>query len=115
MSGPGGDTQNSRTMESPDLSKRQAEHHCACTVGAIGTELPSNERNLLHRKSIACVAALALVFLAVSTTYWQPETNVLFSLDPSSEQAIRQREESLAKRLYSAEAKEVKVCRLKFV
>jgi hypothetical protein len=102
-------------MESPDLSERQTGQHCACTVAATGAEFIPSGRNLLPRKSIACVAALALAFLVVSTSNWKPEPNVLFSLDPSSEQAIRQREESLAKRLYSAEAKEVKVCFLTFL
>jgi hypothetical protein len=101
-------------MESPDLSQRQSGQHCTCTVAATGTEITSNHRSLLPRKSIACVAALALAFLVVSTSNWKPEPNVLFSLDLSSEQAIRQREETLAKQLYSAEAKEVKVCRLNF-
>jgi hypothetical protein len=97
-------------MEIPDLSRRQSGQHCTSTVVATGADFTSNDRNLLTRKSIACVAALALAFLVVLTSNWEPETNVLFSLDPSSEQAIRQREESLAKKLYSAEAKEVKVC-----
>ena len=80
-------------------------------VGMAARDLAGPIRNPWRRKAAACAMAFVLALTAVSCVYWKAGSDEIetASVDSFSEQAIQQREEELAQKLYSAEAEEAKV------